>query len=165
MSQTTLPTDLYVSGNVACKSFTPPAGCIADAAVQAAANIQATKLQHQHQRIFAQDSTVNASTERKTIHVTYGATATVIAFEAGAIAPATGNDTVTVDLWQNGSSILNSVITLSSAQSARQLVTGSLKSTASVANDVFEIVITYTHNSGTAPQGVFANFVIDELPQ
>lgn len=163
--QTTLPTDLYVAGNVACKSLTLTAGCVVDASVQQNAGIQASKLQHQHQRIFSQDSTASAVSERKTVHVTYGASATVIAFEAGAIAPATGNDTVTVDLWQNGVSILNSPITLNNSQSARQLVTSSLKSESSVAGDVFEVNVTYTHNTGTAPQGVFACLVMQESAQ
>ena len=165
MAQVTLPTDLYVGGNVACKSFTPPAGCIADAAVQQNAAIQATKLQHQHQKGLAQNSNVAATSQRQPIHVVYGANATLVEFEAGAVVPATGNDTVTVDLWKNGSSVLTTPITLNSSQSARQLVAASLSTTTAVASDVFEVNIVYTHNTGAAPQGVFCQFVLQESAQ
>lgn len=165
MSQIVLPTDLYVSGNLASKSFTPAAGCITDAAVQQNAGIQATKLQHQYEKGLAQASNVNAASQRQPIHVVYGANATIVEFEAGAIVPITGNDTVTVDLWKNGSSVLTAAITLNNTQSARQLVAASLASTTAVAGDVFEVNIVYTHNTGTAPQGVFCQMVIQESAQ
>lgn len=165
MSQAIIPSDLYVSGAVACKSFVPPAGCVADAAVQAGAGIQATKLQHQYQPCFSQDSNVNAAAETKAIYTVQGATATIVGFAAGAIVPLTGNDTCTVDVRKNGVTILTAAVALASTDAARALKASSLATTTAVAGDVFEVVVTPTHNTGTLPQGVLARLVIQESAQ
>jgi hypothetical protein len=165
MAQTVIPTDLYVAGGLSAKSFTPPAGSITDAAVQTAAGIQASKLDHQYQPIYQQESSTNAVSERRVVHAVKGATATVVAFDAGAVVPLTGNDTCTIDLWKNGASILTAPIALANTDTARQIKNGSLSSTSAVAGDVFEVRVVYTHNTGTAPQGVFARLTLQEDAQ
>jgi hypothetical protein len=165
MSQTTIPTDLFVAGNIAGKSMTIPAGAVNDAAVQASAGIQATKLQHQYQPAYAQASATAATSESRVIYAVQGATATVVGFAAGAVTPAVGADTCSVDLKKNGTSILSAPVSLTNAQTARQLVTGALSSNSAVAGDVFEVAVTPNHSSGTLPAGVFARLTIHEDAQ
>lgn len=94
----------------------------------------------------------------------YGTTATVLQFAAGSIAKAVGDSTVTIDLKKNGSSILSAVITLDSGNTNRLLETATLSSTALVAGDWLEIVITATVGTGTLPTGVFVRLLLDEDP-
>jgi len=166
MSQTIQNSDFYVAGNLSAKSFTPPVGSIGDAAVLGAAGVQASKLQHQYEPVYQQASGVNAVTETRTLHVVKGGTATVVDFAAGAVTPLTGNDTCTVDLKKNGTSILTSAISLASTDTARTLKSAAgYTSTALVAGDWLEVVVTVTHNTGTQPQGVAARLTLREDAQ
>ena len=101
---------------------------------------------------------------------TTGATATIplgIATRAGvikdvrvaAIVPLGAPDTFTVDVKQNGTTILSGgPLALLSSTTARTSVVGTLATVNApvAAGDFFEAVITYTHTSGTAPTGVVA---------
>lgn len=154
--------DVYVNGNVSSKTATLPSSTVTDASVQANAAIDATKLQHQHRHVFTQPNSA-ATSETKVIYGCYGATGTVIAFSAGSIAIAVGAATVTVDLKKNGSSILTSVITLDTANTARVVEAGTLSgSTSLVAGDVLEVVTAATAGGGTLPTGVFAVLTVNE---
>lgn len=165
MAQTILPSDLYVSGNLAAKSFTPPSSSITDAAIVGSAGVQASKLQHQYEIIYNQASGVNAATETRTIHVVKGATATLLEFAAGAVTVLTGNDTCTFDCKKNGTTILSSVISLASTDTNRVIKTGTLSVTTAVAGDWFEVIVTATHNTGTLPQGIAARLTLREDAQ
>jgi hypothetical protein len=165
MSQTIIPTDVYAAGNLSAKSFTPPAGCILDSSIAGLAGVQASKLQHQYEKTYQQESATNAVTESRVVHVVQGATATLLAFEAGAIVPETGNDTCTIDCLKNGTSILSAAISLTNTDTARQLHTGALTTTTAVAGDVFEVHIVATHNTGTLAKGVFAQLQLREDAQ
>lgn len=166
MSQMLIPNDVYVSGNLAAKTATLPTGCVLDASVAGAAGIQASKLVHQHWQHYRQSSNVNASSDQALIHYVYGATASIVQLVAGAVVLLTGNDTVTVDLWKNGSTILTSVISLSATDTVRVGKTpAGYTSTSLVSGDFLEIKITATHNTGTLPQGVFARLIITETAQ
>jgi len=165
MSQTILPTDLYVNGNVSAKTISLPASTVTDTSVIASAGIQASKLQHQYEDILAQGSAVAATAQTQTVHAVKGATATIVDFSAGAIVVAIGADTCTVDCKKNGTTILTGTISLTNAQSARQLVQGSLSVTSAVAGDVFEVVITPNHTSGTLANGIFCRLTIREDAQ
>jgi hypothetical protein len=98
-----------------------------------------------------------------------GASATIplgIATRAGlikdvrvaAITPLTGNDTYTLDVKKNGTSILSggTPMSLLSTTTARTSVVGTLDSTKTTVavGDFFEVVATYTHGTGTAPANV-----------
>lgn len=165
MSQNMINADTYINGNLASKTFTPPAGSITNAAVAAGAGIAASKLQHRFRPGHSQVHGSNASAERRVIHVVRGATATINSMRAGCSVAATGDSTVSINLYKNGSSILTggTPITLSIADAAYALdAPGGFTSTALVQGDVLEIVETVSAGTGTLPQGVFSVVELDE---
>lgn len=171
MSQTQLPTDLYVGGSLSCKTFAPPAGCIGDSAVEASPGaglaIQASKLQQQYTKTYSQPGASNAAVERKVVHVVEGATATIQSFQVGARVAAIGAATATIDLQVNGTSILTATISLTSATAAYALVTpAGYTSTSLTQGNVVEVVVSAaTAGGGTLAQGLFAQVEIREDPQ
>ena len=166
MAQDTINNNLYVAGNLSCQTFSPPASCITDAAVAGNAAIASTKLTHRREIINADASATNGASKQQTVHVIRGATGTLVAFEAGAVTPLGSGDTYTVDLYKNGSSILSGTISLLSTDTARTLkAAAGFTSTSLVAGDWLEVKTTYSHSSGTAPQGVTIRLTLDEAPQ
>ncbi len=165
MAQLTIPTDVLIQGNLSAKSISIPASSVGDAQIPSSAGIQATKVIQQYAPQYADPAATTVASVRKTIHVAYGATGTIVAFRAGMVTPCVSPDTVTVKLRKNGTDILSADISLSSSQSAFQTVLASgFTSTAYVAGDVFEVDITANHSSGTLGLGLFAQLVIDETP-
>lgn len=164
MSASRIDGDVYINGNLTCKGFKAAPLSINNAAIAVAAAIDATKITQQPRVNFHQPNTA-ATTERRAVYCVYGATANLLAFRAGSIAIAVGAATVTVDLQKNGVSILTAVITLDTANVARVPEAGSFSSTAFVAGDLLEIVVTATAGGGILPTGVFAQIVLSEDPQ
>jgi hypothetical protein len=156
--------DEFVAGTLSANAMKIPAGTITDAAVAAGASIVATKIQHQYDITYAQPNTT-ASTETRVVHKVYGATATVVEFDAGLIAACTTGATVTVDLKKNGTSILSSVITIDHTIAALATVAAAIASASLVTGDVLEEVITATAGGGTLGTGFFSNLVLREDPQ
>ena len=147
------------------KPFSPPNGSIDNEAVEEGAAIEATKLRHQHQRGFAQDHGVAANAQRKVIHVCEGATGEVISVDVGAVVKATGDSTITVDLYKNGASILTSTIQVDENHANYALVAGAINDAALAQDDVLEVVLTVNAGTGTLPQGAFVSVVIREDAQ
>lgn len=141
-----------------------PALAVGNSAIAAAAGIEASKLQHQHQPVFAQPNTT-ATSETRALHVCYGATGTVIAFRAGSIAINAGAATVTVDIKKNGTSILSAPITLNSSNTNRVVAAGTISTPGLVAGDLLEVVTVATAGGGTLATGVYAQAIITEAAQ
>ena len=158
MSVTVLPTDLVVQGNLVANSMTIPASAVVDATVGAAANIAGSKIQQTIRKTFAQASNATVSAITEPIYLVIGANTTIQAVSAGMVVVALTPDTCTVDIKKNGTSILASAISLTSSQTARQAVVGSIVTPAGVVGDLYEVVITPGHTSGTLGQGVFVEF-------
>lgn len=166
MSLTVLPTDLLVQGVLASQILNIPASTVVDAAVNAAAGIQASKLQHQHEHFASDTFATTTAVYRKVIHAVQGTTAALVRFAVGVTTAALGGATVTVDLFKNGSTILSGVITIDNTLTAFALRSGSFTSAACVAGDVFELKIaTAATGGGTLPAGFFSHFVIREDAQ
>jgi len=161
MAQSRIEGDVYITGSLGSKTFSPPDASITNASVKAAAGISATKLEHRFQRVLAQANTA-AADETRVVHVVYGATGAIVAFSAGSIAKAVGDAITTVDLKVNGSSVLSAVITLDSANTNRVAEAGTVTTPALVAGDVLEVVIDGTIGTGTLPTGVFAQVTLTE---
>jgi hypothetical protein len=161
----TFPEDLNVQGTLTCKNINLPAASVGDAEIESAAKINASKLNHAHRVIYAQGSSSNAAAATQVVHVVVGAAGTVQAVKAGAVVPAVGAATATVDVRKNGTTILTSPITLNNSQTARQQVSGAVSVTSLVAGDVLEIVTTATAGGGTLAQGLFAAIDIFEEAQ
>jgi hypothetical protein len=162
MSQTRIDSDVYVTGNISSQTLTIPAGTVKNADVSASAGIDATKLKHQHHINYSQDSAEEAAADERVVHTVYGTSGTIVAVQAGMVAAHAGNATATVDLHVNGSSVLSAAITLSSSQSAYELVSGTIADDSLSADDVLEIVVAANAGTGTLGDGVFASVVIRE---
>jgi hypothetical protein len=137
-------------------------GTVVNADLADAAAITATKLQHQYSPVFAQANSDAESDTGRVLHVVKGATGTIVAFRAGSIVAATGNATVTIDLKNNGTSVLSGVITLDSNNTAYVVEEGTIAIPAVAAGDVLTLVIVATAGTGTLPTGLFAQAVIRE---
>jgi hypothetical protein len=165
MSLNVIDGDCLVRGTLSVNKFNPAAGSVTDASVNASAGIQTTKLRHRYTKHYAQPN-ATAITETKTTHVVRGTNATIMEAAAGSIVANIGGATVTIDVKKNGTSVLNSVITLNSSNTGRVAVTGSLNGAlvGCVAGDWIEVVVTATVGGGTLATGVYAQVMIDEDP-
>jgi hypothetical protein len=157
---------VYVNGALTSKTFTPPAGSVSNSHVAASADIDATKLEHQHVRSYAQEGSTLAATERRVLHVVRGATGTVVEFLATLRVAAIGDSTVTVNLLKNGTTILTANISLDSGDAAYSISSAAgYTSTSLVQGDVLEVSITATAGTGTLPKGITAELVVREDAQ
>lgn len=154
--------DLYVAGNLSASSFSAPAGSVTNAMVAASAGIDATKLEHQHRPIYAQNGT--ASSVTVPLHCVRGATGTLLQVQAGTIAACAGAATITVDVKKNGTTVLSSAITLDNGNTARVAEAGTLSVTSLVAGDLLEVVITATAGGGTLGTGLWVQLTLEEDP-
>jgi hypothetical protein len=161
MAQSVTQGDLYVNGNLAAASFTAPTGSITDAMIQGNAGIDATKLDHQHQPVYAQPHGTAAITERQVIHVAKSA-GEVVQIQAGVVVACVGAATITVDLRKNGTTVLTGAITIDNGDAAYAEVAGTVSVTTYVAGDVFEVVVTATAGGGTLGQGLYVAPVFRE---
>lgn len=173
MSQSYITSDLYVAGTITGKQNIPSAASVNDAAVVAGANIQATKLVHQYAPRVDQAPGVNVASATDLIHQVFASgtgVSTVAGFEATIITAITGNDTVTVDLQRSTgggafATVLTAPITINSATPAKTPQAASIASASLNNGDLLQVVVTYTHNTGTPPQGLIAQAFLRENPQ
>ena len=168
MALSTHDGDLYVTGSLVANAMNLPASAVGDTQVQTAANLSASKLEHQHQPTAVLcDNATSAAAKRVVLHRVYGATATLVKFGVLATVAATGDSTITVALKKNGSAILTASITLDSGTAANALKEpGGYTSTALVTGDVLEAEITaVSAGTGTLPKGVACVAVVREKAQ
>ena len=85
MALSVLEGDIYVNGSLVAKTFTAPTSSVSNDAIQASAGISASKLQHQYEPVYSQDSTTDAVVERRVIHIVKGATGSIVSFAAGSV--------------------------------------------------------------------------------
>lgn len=73
-----------------------------------------------------------------------------------AVTPLGGNDTYTVDVRKNGTTILTAVIAAANTDAAYASKVGALAASPEnlAVGDVLTAVVTYTHSTGTAPADV-----------
>jgi len=154
--------DVFINGNLRPKSFSPPAESITNAAIKAAAGIEAEKTEHLHRQIYAQESDTTAAAESRVVHVVYGATGDVVAFEAGIVVACIGDATITIDLKKNGVSVLTGAIVLDSTNAVRIVEAATIDTAGLVDGDVLEVVVTVNAGTGTLGKGVFAALTVHE---
>lgn len=173
MSQATINEDLYVGGNLACKSIALPAGSVTDAAVQANAGIEATKVVHQFAKELSLPAGVNIASQTNVVHQVFPAGAAVsklAGFLVSVLTPPGSPDTITVDLQRSTgggafATVLSAPITISSSTTPRVPQSASFAVTDLNNDDLLQIVVTYNHTSGTAGQGLLAEVFLRENPQ
>lgn len=162
--------DVYVAGNLTSLTLTPPTGSVVDGSVVAAANIAASKLEHQYVKHYSQESNTDSATDRRCVHYAYGATGSVIAFEAGSVTPCIGTATITVDLLKGSSastsvaSILSAAIVLDATNVALVSEVGTISATTLADGDSLFVDVAVA--GGTAVgHGAFASCIIREKAQ
>jgi len=154
--------DMHVRGALTATTLTPSSGAVTNGHVNASAAIAATKMQHQYEKVYAQESATAAADESRVIHVVYGATGTIVTFKAGSVAANVGDSTVTVDLEKNGVSVLTAAITLDNTNAAFTPEAGTIDSASVSDGDVLEVVIDATVGTGTLAKGVYGSLIIRE---
>lgn len=151
----TISGDLIVTGQtVLLGTVSLPAGNIGNSAIAAAAGVEASKLQHQHQPTYGQIGTA-VSVAEIPFHSVQGAVASLESFSAGSIGVAVGAATVTIDIKKNGTTCLSGVITLDTGNTTRVPESGTITVPAGVAGDLYTLVIVATAGGGTLPTGLF----------
>jgi len=156
--------DVHVAGHLTAGTMTIPVLTVTDAMVNGSAAIATSKMRHRTFKHYSQEAATTSADEARCLHAVYGATGTVISFKAGSVVANIGDSTVTVDLHNDGASILTAVITLDSTNAAYTPEAGTIDTAAVVAGDVLEVVIDATVGTGTLALGVYCELVIDEDP-
>jgi hypothetical protein len=103
----------------------------------------------------------NATAERRIVHVARSA-GTLLAVQVVPIVAATGDSTVTVDVYKNGVSVLTGTVSLDNSKAAYSKTLATLSVTAYTAGDVFEVVQTISAGTGTLPHGVCTQLTFNE---
>jgi len=155
---------LVIAGRVTPEALDVPDGSVDNDGVKSAAGIAASKLEHQHQPCYSQESDTTAADEDCVLHVVYGTTGKVTAFSAGCVVANIGDSQVSVDLHKNGSSMLTAAIVIDSGDAAYAVVDGTVDPAKEdvVVDDVLEVVVSAVPGTGTLGKGVFAQAVIEE---
>jgi hypothetical protein len=172
MSQTILPSDLVVNGNINCRQLVASQASITNAMLAApatpAAAVATSKLRHRSiiTLPFNGNSTAAAAVIQIPAHVVFGTAGEIVAFGAGSVAVAVGAATVVVDLLKNGASILTATITLDNANVARVIEAApGFSATTLAAGDMLEAkIVSAVAGGGTLPAGTFFRLVVDEDP-
>lgn len=162
---------LNVQGNLSAGTFSPPNGCINNAAVATGATgnyIDAAKIQHRNS-ITIYQSTSDA--------VQPGQSGTMIAGAGGTVrvisaidTVASGGHSVTIDLQRSTaagafSSVLSSPTTHASTSTAKTSYSASVTTTTAISGDIFRLVVTTTGSTTNGNKGLWAVAVLYEEPQ
>jgi len=149
-------------GQVSFTDLVPSPGAISNSHVSSTAAIASSKLEQRNRQVYAQESNTAVADGIYVIHVA-GAAGTIESVSAGCVvAPVGNNSTVSVDLLINGNSALNSAISITESQAARELVAGVLSTTTFNANAVIELSIDGEAGGGTLGKGLFSVLDIRE---
>ena len=122
------------------KQIDYPVGSIIDVDISASAAISASKSEKSLHVAVGQSGT--ATTETELVRVVKGTTGTLKHFTASNLTASAGASNVTVDLQNNGVSVLNAVITLDAATGDLGEAVGVITSPALADGDVLSVVIT-----------------------
>lgn len=156
--------DLTVNGTLTPRVLSAPAGFLTNAMVQASAGVSASKLQQQRNIQYAQASGSDVAAETRPVFRCNGATGVVAAVKASIVTIPSGDKSCTIDVKKNGTTILSGTFTLDSGNTTYVAEAGSISSSALVAGDVLEVVVTIAGSTGTAPRGLLVNIVLTEDP-
>ena len=160
-----IPGDLLVQGAINAQAISLPDNSVYDRHILAGANIAATKLQQSPRVTYSQDLGQTAQAAEEVLHFVYGSVGTLVRFCAGMVTPCSGDATVTVDLRKNGTSVLQSPITLDSSQSGYETVNAIFSTTSVAAGDVLSIHISVNAGTGSLGSGLFGYLTLHEAAQ
>ena len=157
--------DTFVAGNFACRTFSPPEGCIDNNAIVGAAGISYSKLVHKLPIRYSQDLGAAVAAKTTLVHIAH-APGAVVAVELITTTPPTTTDTVEVDVKKGNAAtayatILTAPIELDSASVARTVYSGAVADADYEDGDSFQIAVTV---AGTSCQGLIVVLWLAENP-
>ena len=166
MSQSIINSDLYINGSLSSATFTAPAASITDEMIAANAKVAATKIIHQLPLTFTTDPATAVVANTSMLHIAH-AIGEIVFVEVCAVTAPTSSDQVTVDILIGNAasgytSVLTSVVTLTSSNADRAVISGTVSTTAYAAGDSFQIVVTPT---GTTCKGLVVTTTLHENAQ
>jgi len=171
MSLMQLPGNVHVGGRLTCTNFTPPSGCIGNAAVASDADVAASKLQHQHALHHKQVSGTDVVTATEILHICRGVGVVVDVEVTSAVCPDADTDfyTVMIQRVRAGApaNVLTGVITYNNTNAPANwtILTGTIDGGVDdlADGDMLQSVVTVTNNGGSQSQGLCVTVTIREL--
>lgn len=167
MAQSVTAGDLRVSGTVSAQAFNLPAGTVKADDIEAAAGVEATKLEHQHALHYDQAAGSDVASQTRLLH-TFRAPARLVDVQVCcAVAPTGGDKAFTVDikLGSQGvafATILSGVVTINSTKADREVVDGTISTLTAVAGDTLEVVVAASGSTGSQGQGLAVTVTVRE---
>lgn len=157
-----ITSDVHIAGHLTSRTQGYPSGSIANDAISGSAGIAATKMQHQYSQSYSQEAGTTTAADEQAMHIVWGATGTVVAFEAGSVTACTVDATITVDLHNDGASILTTPIVLDNGNAVYTPEEASIDTAAVVDGDVLAVVVTVDAAAGVLGNGLFASLIVRE---
>jgi len=172
MAETTrLESDLYVNGNVSMASVSLPAAAVRNANIEGNAGIEASKVVHRFPTHYRQDEGADVASKTAPVHIA-AAAATVAAVKVLCVTAPTGGDKqYTVDVKKGNqagayATILTGVVTINSSKANREVTSGTLSGTPTLAaGDSLQVVVTASGSTGSQGQGLLVEVILHENPQ
>ena len=155
MAQNRITDDLHVAGGLSCDTFSPPDGCITDDAVLAAANIAASKLEHQFPvSVFSASAAAEVTgSVTQTVHICQAAV-TIHAVEAVATSARTSGDKhVRIDVLRGSAGSYSTVLTTPMSMTTTGIITGSISTATLADGDSLQIKLSACGSTGTNCKG------------
>lgn len=169
LSKSRIDGDLHVTGDLTAGGVNLPAASVGNAAVQAAAGIEATKLQQQYALNYSQPDGSDVVAAVVPIHIVNGVSGVLVGIDAVCVdAPSgAGDEEITVDLQKGNAAgayatMLTAPISITDSQADREVVAGTPSVTVLAAGDSLQLVIDQTGSTGTKGQGLIVTVIIRE---
>ena len=162
--------NVYVAGNLASLTFSPPANSITNASITSNAGIEASKVVHKFPLRYGQVGGTAVVDATQLLHIVSGATATINSIEATIETPADdASRTIDVDLLVGNagsgySTVLSAPIAFANTDAARTVKAGTISSAALVDGDSLKLSVDVDGGSGNQAQGIVVTVFISEQP-
>lgn len=166
-----VPGNLQVGGQLTAGSMTAPDNSVADAAVQTPTDmddaIDANKVKHENVRTWTDHELEidEESVAKEGYMWCASAAGTIVSIAMGSVVVATGDNTLTIDVKKNGTTILSSTVVLDSSNTNYIVEDGTLSVTTFVDGDVFTVHLTLGGSSGAHAKGAFIRMVVQHSPE
>lgn len=161
--------DVHANGTISATRFTLPAGTVQAADIEAAAGIEATKLQHQYALSYQQTTGADVAAATYFLH-TFRSASSIVGMDVTPItAPTTGDKTFAVDLHRGSASsafatVLSAVVTIGQTDVDRTQRSATLSNSTAIDGDMLKLVLTTTGSTGNQGKGVLVTVWTREDP-
>ncbi|MHC4464694.1 MAG: hypothetical protein ACYS30_25185 [Planctomycetota bacterium] len=169
MAETRLDSNVNITGNLTVEGDVAlPAGVVDNDDIAAAADIDASKQEHQYVLTYAQDADTKSVSAEQLMHNVHGSTGVIDAFECGTSSVGTGTSTITVALvnWRAGTTaaVLDASIVLDSGNSIYIPEAGTISASTTADGDALECQVTCADGDGAVGKGFYATLTVREDP-